>query len=240
MEEVGTGEVIPTFSGVLEQIPHQGTYSKLSYNKLSSMLSNLSYTNEMDVEEETLFEIQTGRGGRMAISEALAEKGLSLVGSFGAGNVADKFITGSGRDLSLTGFFSSFVNIDGIRVKVTYNPRFDYSPVAKAGARHPIHRHLPLESFRMVFIDTTSQNGEANIQAVTPTPTGNPMNFWHWTVQGGTDAPMDLRGSSGSVTDSMPPPRSSELNLGSYHRRAKLGVQIRNASTCFNFECVAK
>lgn len=238
LEEIGTGEAIPTFAGIFEQIPNVGTFSKLSYNKLDSMLSNLSYTNnEFSEDGEIVKEIQTGRGGMREFSNALAEKGLKL--SNGEG-YPEKFIEGTGRNLSLTGYFSSFVTIDGIKVKVTHNPRFDYGAVAMAGAKHPVYRHLPLESFRMVFLDSAPTQGEDNIIGVTPTPTGNPMNFWHWVVLGGTDAPADLASAMGSVTDSKPPARVSELNLGSYHRRSKMGVQIKNASTCFDFQCVAR
>jgi len=237
LEEFGTGEAIPTFAGLLEQIPNVGTYSTLSYNKLDSMLMNLSYANNMDADGNYTFEVMTGRGGMREAHNALSEKGLQLVGNFEG--VSEKFIKGEGNKIGLDGFFSFFTTIDGIKVKFTYNPRFDFSSAARSSPKHPKYPQLPLESFRMVFLDGTSNNGEANVQAVTTTPTGNATNYWHWTVLGGVDAPKDLM-QSGSVTDSKPPTRAGELNVGSYHRRAKLGVQIKNASTCFDYQCVAK
>lgn len=237
LSDAFTDEEIPMGAGLLEQIPNINTYSILTFNKLEKIFSDLTFKNADMSENGYTIELHTGRLGIREFDRVVREKGLDIIQDFG--NVSDKFIKGEGQKLQLTGHFNSFTTIDGITVKVVHNPVFDYGTVAEVSRRHPKYPRYSIESGRMVFLDNSTRNGESNIRFVTPTPTGNSGNAYHWTVLGGTDAPPDLRGNYGSVTDGKPPQRSSETNVGGYHRAMKGGVQIIDPSSCINIECVA-
>ena len=76
-----------------------------------------------------------------------------------------KFITGSGRNLGITGYFTSYDHIDGHRVNVVKVPLFDHGAVAQASKKHP-ETGLPLESYRMTFVDQSTYDGENNLQMI--------------------------------------------------------------------------
>jgi hypothetical protein len=98
--------------------------------------------------------LYTGIGGAREFDKAMrdyyATGGLTTSNSY-LQTTQPTFITGSGRNLGITGYFTSYDHIDGHRVNVVKVPLFDHGPVAQASKKHP-ESGLPLESYRMVFV----------------------------------------------------------------------------------------
>jgi hypothetical protein len=129
----------------------------------------------------------TGTGGMREFDRAMKEAGATILGPLGAGDVASKFITGSGSNLALSGFFDTFYHIDGYVIKVKKNPIFDIGAVAMGSPLHP-ESGLPLESYRMVFIDDNDVDGQPNIQHVAQ----KGRIFQDGVIQGLTPMPKTL------------------------------------------------
>jgi hypothetical protein len=161
LKDLLTGKVIPMGSGVLEQIVNKSTYSKLNYKSLMNKIGDALYGQSDTANMNITF--MTGTGGKREFHQAMLDAGVQLIGSYGTGDVASKFITGSGRNLMLGGFFDGFYHIDGYTIKVKYNPVFDHGRVAQVSPTHP-ETGLPLESYRMVFLDDSDVDGQPNIK----------------------------------------------------------------------------
>lgn len=238
LKDKSTGKVIPMGSGLLEQIQNKSTYSRLTYDSLSNRISealfNQSDTDNMSI---TLF---TGTGGIREMDRAMKEEGKELLSALGSGNVADKFITGQGYDLMLGGFFKGFYHVDGYIVKVKYNPLFDRGKVAMASPTHP-DTGFPLESYRMVFIDDSSYDGEPNLQSVYLKGYGSGKHMYkHGIVGGLTDVPKSLKILDvGSSKDEGIRALATDQDKSSYHRMASCGIQLLRANKCFDLQCVA-
>lgn len=232
LQDAITGRDIPTGAGILEQIPNYTTYGRLTYNLLVDWVSQALF-NQQDSANK-MITLYTGSGGRREIDRAIKEQGLNLTQDFG--DVAHKFVEGSGRNLMLNGFFDGFYHIDGYTIKIKYNPIFDYGRRAMKSARHP-ETGFPTESYRMVFIDDNEYMGSDNIQYVSL----EDEQWSHAVVLGTTDAPMDLMmaQNSGSISDTVAPVRSSDINEGSYHRMKSGGIQIKRANSCLHAEYAA-
>lgn len=154
----GNNEDIPMGAGLLEQIPNKFTYNRLTYNKLKSIIHDV-YADHQDTDGMDLT-LMTGLGGLEEIDDAL--KGY-LQTDIISGNVAnDKFVKGEGDNMELQGFFTKVRFIGGFSVTIIRNPVFDYGRRAKKSPRHP-RTGRPLESYRMVFIDSNNYDGESNL-----------------------------------------------------------------------------
>lgn len=233
LKDLLTGKVIPTASGILEQIGNKSTYSRLTYKSLVNKIGDALFGHsDADGMTVTLY---TGKGGLREIDRALKEEGVKLVTDFTG--VADKFVTGTGRNLMLGGFFSGFYHIDGYTIKVVHNPIFDHGEVAKAGYRHP-ETNLPLESYRMVFIDDNDYDGMPNIVKVAQ----KDRAFLHGIIPGMTKMPKSIRLMNDSYNvnskDDMAPILMTEQDKSGYTRFASIGYQIRRGQKCFDLRCV--
>jgi len=224
------GEPIPTGAGLLEQIPNFATYSKLTFNHLQRFISDIYYGQADQMNK--VVTIYTGLGGLREADRALRAEGLKTVSDFS--QVADKFIGGEGYNMHLKGYFNSFYHIDGYYVAFKHNPFFDFGRVADAAPKHP-ETGFSLESHRMVFIDTSSYDGQPNIQLVE----NQDYPYQHAVNLGMTDAPASLSAMmNGSVTSPNPPSRTNELNEGEYYRSCSAGIQLMRPNSSFNLECV--
>lgn len=233
LKDILTGKVIPRGSGLLEQIPNYSTYSKLTYNKLQNTITDALF-GQSDTDDMSIT-LHTGTGGMREFDRVMKEQGAQLLGAFGSGNIADKFVTGSGRELALGGFFDTMYHIDGYVIKVKKNRIFDYGRRAMKSPLHP-ESGLPLESYRMVFIDDSDYDGEPNIQHVYQ----KDREFMHGMVQGLTNAPRSIQlRTGGRLNDSDVKLISSDQDKASYHCMAVCGIQIKRATKCFHLECVA-
>lgn len=233
LKDILTNKVIPRGSGILEQIPNYHTYSRLTYNKLQNTVTDALFGQE-DADEMSIT-LHTGRGGMREFDRVMKEQGAVVLNTLGGGDVASKFITGSNRELALGGFFNTMYHIDGYTIKVKWNKLFDYGRRAMKSIKHP-ETGLPLESYRMVFIDDSEYDGEPNIQHVTQ----EGREFQHGMVGGLTNAPRSLRIAGGNtLSDEQIKMISTDQDKSAYHRMAVCGVQIKRATKCMHLECVA-
>ena len=227
LKDAITGRDIPTGAGVLEQIPNYTTYTRLSYNLLADWMTRALF-HQQDAANRQIT-LHTGKGGFREMDRAMKEEGLKLLQDWGF--VANKFIQGEGDSLMLNGFFDGFYHIDGYVVKLKYNPIFDYGRRAMKSDRHP-ETGLPVESYRMVFLDDNTYNGQNNINYVSL----EGENFQHAIVAGMTDPPPGMGAGIASISSASAPMRASDINEGSYHRMKSGGIQIMRANGCFHAE----
>lgn len=232
-----TGKPIPTSAGILEQVNNYLTYTRLTYAFLQNAIANaffgLSDTDGMSI---TLY---TGLGGMREFDRAMKESGtIQNLLAQGGGNVADKFVKGSGNyDLIATGFFSGMYHIDGYYIKVKRNPIFDYGRRAVKSPLHP-ETGFPAESYRMVFVDDGMFDGEPNLQFVCE----KGRRFLHGVVTGLTKVPNQYRviqglsNLNGSKEMGGLGLISSDIDSASYHRLATAGLNLRRANTSLNLE----
>jgi hypothetical protein len=232
LKDLLTGKIIPRGSGILEQIRNRSTYATLTYKIIADKIGDALYGIE-DAANKNIT-LMTGTGGRREFHRAMLAQGATISASIIDG-VADKFITGTGRSLALGGFFDSFYHVDGYVVKLKYNPLFDYGKMAQVSPKHP-ESGLPLESYRMVFIDDNDVDGMPNIQHVAQ----KGRSMVHGILQGLTDSPASLNYIQG------PKLNGSELKMlmtdqdkSAYTRLASCGVQMLRGNLSFDMQCVA-
>lgn len=228
LQDLFTSKVIPRGAGILEQIPNHFTYSKLTYAKLQSTVRDALF-GQMDTEGMSVT-LYTGTGGIQEFHRALAEAGFTNQIS-GNAVIENKFITGEGYNLALGGYFTTLHHIDGYTIKVVKNEFFDKGPRAKKSPKHP-ETGLPLESYRMVFIDDAQFDGEPNMIALCQ----KNRKFIHGVLKGLTPIPRTYELIGGSSNNNF---ISTDQDKAGYHRMASHGIQIRRAQRCMHLECVA-
>jgi hypothetical protein len=166
LEKDEKGEPIPRFSGLLEQIPNVDTYSFLTEAKIdwivTNILHNIGGYGEAVVKEITL---QTGLGGAKEFDRAMKASGATQ----GFTQFIDRTLVGgttaNATNLTYGTYFGSYKHIKDYTVKVVINDAFDRGPVPDAAPRHPV-TGLSLESYKMLFLDTSVYNGEKNLQFI--------------------------------------------------------------------------
>lgn len=230
LKDLFTGKVIPRGSGLLEQIPNKSTFSTLTYDWLANKIGDALF-GQADAEGLSIT-LHTGTGGRREFHRAMLKAGAQYLTDFTG--VADKFVTGSGRSLMLGGFFDGFYHIDGYVIKLKYNPIFDRGKIAQVSPKHP-ESGLPLESYRMVFIDDNDYDGQPNIQHVAQ----KGRSFLDGVVPGLNPAPKSVQIISGNAGGQASKILSTEQDKSSYHRFSSCGIQMLKANRCFDLQCVA-
>lgn len=215
----GNGQPIVIPPGLLQQITHNDTYSQLTHGKLKGLLRDV-YFGMSDAQNKVIT-LMTGIGGMeefdIAMQDELASKSASVV-------TDGLFTSGSGRNLTLTGYFTEYQHIDGFTVRLVHNPVFDHGIVAEGGERHPIS-NLPLESYRMVFLDTATYDGQANVQMINKAG----REFLRWAVAGS----VIPKGFSGNDL------RASDIDGASVHFLKQGSILLRRYDTSINLECIA-
>lgn len=235
LKDLYSGKVIPRGSGALEQILNKDTYTQLTYNTLTNKIGDALF-GQNDTEDFQLT-LYTGTGGRREFHRAIINAGGSYVvnplnSAVGSGNVADKFITGSGYNLKLGGYFDGFYHIDGYTITLKHNPVFDTGRVAQVSPLHP-QSGLPLESYRMVFIDNSDIDGMPNLRHVAQ----KGRSFLDGVVKGMTPIPRSveiLLGNSGGQASKL---MSTMQDKAEYGRFKSAGLQIMRANRCFDLQC---
>jgi len=242
LKDMLTGKAIPTGSGILEQIQNKGSYADLSYDYLVNQIGDALF-GQSDTAGISVT-LHTGRGGMRSFDRAIKKAGGTIVANIlanGGGNVADKFISGTGSHLALGGFFDQFYHIDGYTIKLKHNPVFDHGKVAiaqqAAGYTHP-ETGWPLESYRMVFIDDNDYDGQPNIQHVAQ----KGRSFQHGIIAGLTNMPKSLQVMTNSFnidSETKATLLSTDQDKSAYTRFKSAGIQILRANRCFDFQCTA-
>lgn len=215
------GQPVLAGPGLFEQIINKDTYSTLTQSKIENVIGDLFYgmTDATD-KQVTLY---TGIGGAREFDKALRNY-YSGTGNSYLQTTESKFITGSGRNLGITGYFTSYDHIDGHRVNVVKVPLFDHGPVAQASKKHP-ESGLPLESYRMTFVDQSSYDGENNLQMINK----KGREMLRWAVAGS----VVPKGFAESDT------RASDIDGASVHMLKTAGILLRRFDTSLDLQCVA-
>lgn len=212
------GKPIPHMAGVHDQIPNNDTYSTLTTNKLKATVRDVLYgASDAQKTNVVLF---TGTGGAEEFDKAIKSELASS--TYIKAPDGAQFIGGSGRNLTYGGFFTSYQHIDGHTITVAKLPLYDNGAVARASEKHP-ETGLPLESYRMTFLDMSTYDGQDNV--VTISRKGREMV--RWAVAGATVPP----GFSGNAT------RANDKDGASVHFLKEGGIQIRRATNCFSLTC---
>jgi hypothetical protein len=213
------GQPVISGPGLFEQIINKDTYSTLTQSKIEDTIGDLFYgmTDATD-KQVTLF---TGVGGAREFDKALRNY---YSGSTYLQTTESKFITGSGRSLGITGYFTSYDHIDGHTVNVVKVPLFDHGPVAQASNKHP-ESGLPLESYRMVFVDQSTYDGQNNLQMMNK----KGREMLRWCVAGSV-VPNGF-----NSTDT----RASDIDGASVHMLKTAGILLRRFDTSLDLSCVA-
>ena len=233
LKDVLTGKIIPLGSGLLEQITNKSTYSTLTYESLQNKIGDALF-GQPDADNSTIT-LMTGKGGMRAIDTCLKQAGAKIAEGFGlmGGNIADKFVSGSGYELALGGFFNTFYHIDGYTIKVKHNPVFDHGKVALASPRHPVTGY-PLESYRMVFIDDNDYDGQPNLRTVCQ----KGRSMIDGVVKGLAPMPKSLEIKGNYSSDLNSALLATSVDESSYTRLSTRGIQLLRANRCFDLQCV--
>jgi len=215
------GQPVIVGPGLLEQIINRDTYSTLTENKIKNIIGDLFYgMTDAAQKQVTLY---TGTGGAREFDEALKNHFSTGAGSWKVGG-ENRFITGSGRSLGMSGYFTSYEHIDGHTVNVVKLPLFDHGPVAQARAKHPVTGYS-LESYRMVFVDQSNYDGQNNLQMISK----KGREMMRWCVAGSV-VPRGFDSSSS---------RASDVDGASVHMLKTAGIILRRFDTSLDITCIA-
>ena len=215
------GQPVIIGPGLLEQIVNKDTYSTMTETKLKNIIGDLFYgMTDASAKQVTLY---TGTGGAREFDEALKNHFAGSSVAFKTGG-ENRFITGSGRNLGLTGYFKSYEHVDGHTVNVVKLPLFDHGAVAQARAKHPTTGYS-LESYRMCFVDQSNYDGQNNLQMISK----KGREMMRWCVAGS----VVPRGFSGSDA------RASDVDGASVHMLKTAGIALKRFDTSLDIECTA-
>jgi hypothetical protein len=213
------GQPVIVGPGLLEQIVETDTYSTMTETRIKNIIGDLFYgMTDAAQKQVTLY---TGTGGAREFDEAL--KSHFSTNTFKVGG-ENRFITGSGRSLGLTGYFTSYEHVDGHVVNVVKLPIFDHGAVAQARAKHPVTGYS-LESYRMVFVDQSNYDGQNNLQMISK----KGREAMRWCVAGS----VVPRGFSATDT------RASDVDGASVHMLKTAGMALKRFDTSLDITCVA-
>lgn len=213
------GVAITMGNGILNQITNKDTYGRLTAEKIKQVTRDALYgMSDAQKKSLTLF---TGTGGAdefdRAMKDELAGKGYIKLSD-------DKFVSGSGYNLSLGGFFNTYQHIDGHTITVKKLPLYDEGTQALVSDRHP-ETGLPMESYRMTFVDTSTYNGQSNLVMVNKK--GRAMI--RRIVAGINELPGDFKGNDF---------RASDKDASSLHMLKASQVVLRRFNTSIDLRCV--
>jgi hypothetical protein len=214
------GQPVIVGPGLLEQIVNTDTYSTMTEAKLKNIIGDLFYgMTDAAQKQVTLY---TGTGGAREFDEALKNH-FAGGGGWKVGG-ENRFITGSGRSLGLTGYFNSYEHVDGHMINVVKLPLFDHGAVAQARAKHPTTGYS-LESYRMVFVDQSNYDGQNNLQMISK----KGREAMRWCVAGSV-VPRGFDSSSS---------RASDVDGASVHMLKTAGIALKRFDTSLDITCVA-
>jgi len=213
------GQPVVIGPGLLEQIINQETYSTMTEGFLKNVIGDLFYG--MTDASKKVVNLYTGTGGAREFDEALKNHFGANAWKTGG---ETRFITGSGRSLGLTGYFKNYEHIDGHSVNVIKMPLFDNGALAQAADKHPITGYS-LESYRMVFVDQSSYDGQNNLRLI------NQKNreYLRWCVAGS----VVPRGFDSNTS------RASDVDGASVHMLKTAGISLMRFDTSLDIRCIA-
>lgn len=213
------GRPVSQGAGFREQISPSNIWEysghELSYALFEDFVENLERTAINNGGAPNLVCL-TGRDGLKMVDQMLRKKfkdqGLVISDS-------SKFLTGSGRDLHLTGYFSSFTTQSGITVKfknfAPYNDE-DFHRV-----KNPLTGN-PLESSVFTFLNFGSdKSGGGNIKKIVFRGGEKLM----WTVSGSTSA-------NGQEKKSLSSEGASGVDGYEFYMLDQCGIKVSDPTSC--------
>jgi len=213
------GQPVVVGPGLLEQIINRETYSTLTETQLLNIIGDLFYgMTDANQKQVTLY---TGTGGMREFDAAM--KNFFAANTWQASSTTE-FINGSGRNLGLTGYFKRYEHIDGHAVNVVKMPLFDHGPVARARDLHPVTGYS-LESYRMVFVDQSNYDGQANLKMISK----KGREHLRWCVPGS----VVPKGFDANTS------RASDVDGASVHMLKTGAVCLSRFDTSLDIECIA-
>ena len=215
------GQPVIVGPGLFQQIINKDTYSTMTETKLKNIIGDLFYgMTDAAQKQITLY---TGTGGAREFDEALKSHFAGSAGGWKVGG-ENRFITGSGRSLGMSGYFTSYEHVDGHSVNVVKLPLFDHGAVAQARAKHPVTGYS-LESYRMVFVDQSNYDGQNNLQLISK----KGREMMRWCVAGSV-VPKGFESTSA---------RASDVDGASVHMLKTAGLALKRFDTSLDIQCVA-
>jgi len=212
------GQPVVIGPGLLQQIPNKDTYSNFTTEKLKNTIGDLFYgMTDADKKQVTLY---TGTGGYREFDEAMKD---DLTGRGYTVLDQGKFVAGQGRNLTLSGFFTTYEHVDGHTVNVVKNPLFDHGVYADTREKHP-DTGYSLERYRMVFVDQSIYEGEPNVQMINK----EGREMLRWAVAGSVTPPGFDKSTS----------RASDVDGASVHYLKTCGICLRRFDTSLDIQCV--
>jgi len=221
-----SGEPIINGDGLLEQIGNKDTYGRsLTTKKLNQIIRDMF--NGIRDQENKVVTLRTGRGGMELFDRAIKDDLLGIGGLIPRSVTVmsgDKFIQGSGYNMKATGFFAEYDHIDGYTLKVVHEPAFDYSEIAQNSPKDPTTGLLN-ESYRMVFLDESSYDGQPNIKG-----------YYNKNVPFSRSPILGV----GAVPPGFPSEgaRSTEKTESSLHYIESMGISLRRWNTSLDLQRV--
>lgn len=207
--------------GLLEQIENKDYRSDLTANKLKDITRHIFF--QMNDGENKVVNVYTGTGGAEDFDNAMKEEmNQNVYTQFNDG----KFVSGSGREMTYGGYFTSYRHIDGHIINIVQLPLFDKGAVAEAARKHP-RTGLPLESHRMVFVDQSVYDGVNNLRMVAR----EGRSMLAWAVSGSV-----VPNGYGEETNRM---RASDIDGASVHFLKEAGIILQRYDTSFDLICDA-
>ena len=198
-------------AGLLEQIApsNRRYYTQLTAELLEDFLFDLSY-NVLGTNERK-FVALTGEMGIREFDRILKEKVVNM-------NLIDTvFVTGSGDSLTFGGQFKTYKMTNGIELTLKYFPLYD--DITYNRKLHPVTL-IPLESYRMTFLDLGRRDGEANIVKVVR----KDREFVTWTT-GGAVLPSGYGKSINTL-------RSNGKDGYTVFFLGEMGIMLRDPRAC--------
>jgi len=216
-----SGLPIPTTAGMFQQIPNQDTYATLTAEKIKRTVGDvMTGATDSSNMEVMLF---CGEGFADDFDTAMKSEasGFSQI-------TGDKFVTGSGRNLRLGGFFTAYEHVDGHVVYLKKLPFLDHGALAEIAERHPISGK-PMSSHEGHFIDMSVYDGEKNVKIVHQKGRSMIMGI----EKGMAPVPMDYRGNNGSNERV-----STDQDVSSVHMLTTIGLAMRRNTHCFSLRSI--
>lgn len=212
------GRPVTVGDGVLNQIAdtNQWNYSTLTTNLMNDFLTDLLHTSK-EAENKKLM-MFTGIAGIRQFQDAILRE-------YNNYQIVDTtFVSKNGMQMTFDN--QSWVTYKGIlntEITIVHNPLFDDR--TKHTRLHP-DTALPLESYRMTFLDFSDYGGEPNISLVTKGSDGDNRAMRMWYTAGAEDP------YNSSDTGASKVMRSSSLDGFECYYLSQQGIKVTNPLAC--------
>jgi hypothetical protein len=214
LKDQRSGNPAPRGAGVWEQIPNWDSYSVLTANKIKTVMRDVfRQTGDTTGKDIKVF------GGTIA-AENFDNAMKSLLGENRFQGIGDKFVTGSGSNLEFGGYFTKYRTVDGNTFTFVKSRMFDDGP--RALVADDYKDGYTTESGKMVFIDDSTYEGEANIRMVIKKGMENYM--------------AKVAGVGTQEGGSQPEWVASDFHGSSHEYMTMRNIQILRNSNCFVLE----